>query len=81
MLKEHIVKPSPYGPAVSEKAKKAADDVKAKFMDGTFVIYKGPMKDNSGKTVIAAGKSYDRTDVWLESMNWLVGGVIGSTGS
>ena len=50
-------------------------------MDGTFVIYKGPMKDNSGKTVIAAGKSYDRTDVWLESMNWLVGGVIGSTGS
>ena len=80
-LKEGIVRNAPYGRPVSEKARKQADGAKAKFADGTFVIYKGPMKDNSGKTVIAAGKSYDRTDVWLESMNWLVEGVIGSTGS
>ena len=35
-LKEGIVKMSPYGPDVSEEAKKKADDVKAKFMDGSF---------------------------------------------
>lgn len=80
-LKEGIVRNAPYGRAVGEKARKHADSAKAKFMDGTFVIYKGPMTDNTGKTVIAAGKGYDRTDVWLESMDWLVEGVIGSTRS
>jgi simple sugar transport system substrate-binding protein len=31
--------------------------------------------------VIASGKSYDATDIWLESMDWLVEGVTGSTRS
>ena len=35
-LKEGIVKTSAYGPAVSDDAKKDADAVKAKFMDGFF---------------------------------------------
>lgn len=78
-LKERIVRNSPYGRAVSEKARKHADGVRDKFMDGSFIIYKGPIKDNSGKTVIPAGQSHGQTDVWLESMNWLVEGVIGST--
>lgn len=78
-LKERIVRNSPYGRAVSEKARKHADRVRDKFMDGSFIIYKGPIKDNSGKTVIPAGQSHGQTDVWLESMNWLVEGVIGST--
>lgn len=80
-LKERIVRNSPYGKAVSEKARKQADAARSKFMSGNFVIYKGPIKDNAGKTVIAAGKSHGQTDVWLESMNWLVEGVIGSTTS
>lgn len=80
-LKEGIVKTSPYGKAVTAKAKMAADEVKEKFMDGSMVVYKGPLKDNTGKTVIAAGKEYKQTDIWLESMNWLVEGVIGSTSS
>jgi basic membrane protein A and related proteins len=76
-LKEGVVKVSPYGPAVSEAARKAGDDAKAALASGNFVIYKGPIKDNKGKTIIAAGKSYPQTDIWLESMNWLVEGVIG----
>ena len=80
-LRAGIVRNAPYGPAVSERARKQADDAKAKFTDGSFVIYKGPMKDNTGKTVIPAGKSYDATDIWLESMDWLVDGVRGSTRS
>ena len=53
---------SPYGPAVSDEAKKAADAAKAKFMEGAFVIFKGPLKDNEGKEVIPAGKEFDQND-------------------
>jgi simple sugar transport system substrate-binding protein len=76
-FKEGFIKMSPYGPAVSEEAKKEADAVKAKFMDGTMVIYKGPIKDNTGKVMVPAGKSLLQTDIALEKMDWLVEGVIG----
>ena len=76
-LKEQVVKTSPYGPAVTEKAKKAAEDVKSKFMEGKFVIYRGELKDNAGKVVIPAGKEFVQTAIELESMNYLVDGVKG----
>lgn len=78
-LKEGIVKMSPYGAAVSDKAKETADAVKAKFMEGNFVIFKGPLKDNTGKVILESGKEYTQTDIALESMSWLVEGVVGST--
>jgi len=78
-LKEGLVKSSPYGKAVTKKAKADAEVVRKKFMDGSMIVYKGPIKDNTGKTVIPAGKEYTQTDIWLESMNWLVEGVIGTT--
>lgn len=78
-LKENIVKVSPYGAAVTESAKTAADAVLKQFMEGSMVVYKGPIKDNKGKEVIAAGTQYAQTDIWLESMDWLVEGVVGTT--
>jgi basic membrane protein A len=75
--KEEFVKLSDYGPAVTPQAKKAADAVKAKLQDGTLVIYKGPLKDNTGKVVVPAGKQYGQQAIELESMNWLVEGVNG----
>ena len=42
-----------------------------------FDIFKGELKDNTGKVVIPAGKVYKQTDVALEGMNYLVEGVIG----
>jgi basic membrane protein A and related proteins len=78
-LKEGFVKVSPYGKAVSAEAKKKADAVKAKFMDGTMVIYKGPLKDNTGKVVIPAGEVEKQTDIKLEGMDYLVEGVVGKT--
>ena len=80
-LKEGIVKSSPYGKSVTAKAKAHADKIRNKFMDGTMVVYKGPLKDNTGKIVIPAGKQHTQTDIALESMNWLVEGVIGTTKS
>ncbi len=78
-FREGVVKSSGYGPAVSDAAKQAADAVRAKFMDGSMVVYKGPIRDNTGKVVIPEGTAYGQTDIWLESMDWLVEGVIGST--
>jgi basic membrane protein A len=77
-LKEGFVKMSAYGPAVTEPAKKAAETIKAKMMTGKFDIFKGPLKDNKGNVVVAAGKSFKQTDIELEKMNYLVEGVIGS---
>jgi simple sugar transport system substrate-binding protein len=76
-LKEGLVTTSPYGPAVSEKARAAADAVKAKLMQGSYVIYKGPLKDNAGKLVIPAGKAYAQNAIELESMDYLVEGASG----
>ena len=78
-LKEGIVLNVPYGPAVSEETRKRGDAAKTKFMQATFNIYAGPMKDNTGKQVIPAGTEYDNRALWLEGMDWLVEGVIGST--
>ena len=79
-LKEGIVKTSPYGVAVSAEAKAKADAVKAKFMDGSFVIFKGPIKDNSGKMIIPEGKEYGQKAIELESMAYLVEGANGNIG-
>jgi simple sugar transport system substrate-binding protein len=78
-LKEEIVKVSPYGEAVSAEARKHADDIKAKLTAGTYTIFKGPIMDNKGKTVITAGTDRGQKDPELEKMDYLVEGVIGAT--
>src|SRR5580704_18103910 len=69
-LKEGFVKVSPYGKGVSAAAKKKADAAKAKFMEGKMVIYKGPLKDNTGKVVIPEGSEQKQTDIALEKMDY-----------
>jgi len=78
-LKEQLVKVSPYGPMVGEAARKHADEVKAGLTAGSYVIFKGPVVDNKGKTVIASGVSQGQTDPELEKMDYLIEGVIGAT--
>jgi basic membrane protein A and related proteins len=77
-LKEGYVKMSPYGGMVTDAAKKDADGIRGKMVAGSFDIFKGPMKDNKGKEVIPAGKTFKQTDIALEGMNYLVEGVVGS---
>ncbi len=79
-FKEGLIKQSPYGAKVGDAAKKQADEVKAALSAGTYLIFKGPLKDNKGKEVIAAGASLSQSnesDVQLESMHFLVEGVLG----
>jgi basic membrane protein A and related proteins len=81
-LKEGFVRTSAYGPAVSAMAKDKADAAKSAILAGSLSIYKGGsagLKDNKGTVVIPAGTSYAITEPKLESMNYLVEGVIGST--
>jgi simple sugar transport system substrate-binding protein len=78
-LAEGLVKLSAYGSPVSDKAAKAADSATERLIAGDLTIYAGPIKDNRGHTVIPQGKTYTKTDVWLEKMDWLVAGVKGST--
>ena len=78
-LKEGLVKVSPYGDMVAQAARKHADDVKAKLTAGGYVIFKGPISDNKGKTVNGAGVERGQTDAELEKMDYLVEGVIGAT--
>ena len=78
-LKAGYVRNSAYGPAVSDAAKAKADAAKAEIIGGTFAIFKGPLKDIKGNTVIAAGTSYTQTEPVLEGMNYLVEGVLGAT--
>jgi simple sugar transport system substrate-binding protein len=76
-LKDGFVKTSAYGPAVSAAAKTNADAVKAKMMAGTFDVYAGELKDNTGKVMIPKGTTLKLTDPVLEGMNYLVEGVVG----
>jgi basic membrane protein A len=78
-LQEEIVKVSPYGPKVGEQARKQADEVKATFMSKGLAIFKGPLLDNKGKTVVTAGTERGQKDPELEKMDYLVEGVIGAT--
>jgi basic membrane protein A and related proteins len=77
-FKEGFIKMSPYGAAVSDAAKAKAEEAKKKFTEGTMVIYSGPLKDNAGKEVIAAGAQLAQRDITLESMAYLVDGVKGA---
>ena len=76
-LKEEFVKTSAYGKPAPDAARKNADAIKAQMVKGGYVIFKGPLKDNTGKTVIDTGVKHSQTDVTLEQMNYLVEGVIG----
>jgi simple sugar transport system substrate-binding protein len=80
-FKEGLIRQSPYGAKVSAEARKHADAAKAELTAGKYVIFKGPLNDNTGKVAIAAGAELiqsNATDTKLESMNFLVEGVVGS---
>ena len=76
-MREGFVKMSPYSSQVGEPAKKAAEAVKAEFMAGAFVIFKGPLRDNAGGVAIPAGVAFPQAALELEAMNYLVDGVAG----
>lgn len=78
-LADGFIKMSPLGPAVTEAAAAQFEAAKAEIMKGGFAVIKGPLKDNNGNVIAAEGEAFPEDDVALESMDYLVEGVIGST--
>ena len=78
-LAEGFVKMSPLGPAVTDAARNQFEATKAEILKGGFAVIKGPLKDNKGNVIAADGEAYAEDDVKLESMDYLVEGVVGST--
>lgn len=60
---------------VPEDTKKRIDEIKAGLKDGSFVIWKGPIADNTGKEVLAKDATAD--DKFLGGINFFVKGVEG----
>lgn len=77
-FRDGMVITSPYGAAASPEAVAAADATKAKLTKGGLVIYTGEMKTNEGNVIIPGGTAYPYDDPFLENVDWLVEGVIGS---
>jgi simple sugar transport system substrate-binding protein len=78
-LAENFIKMSPLGLAVSDAGRAQFEAVKAEIMAGGFAANKGPLMDNTGAEVVPAGAALVETDIAIESMGYLIEGVIGST--
>ena len=60
---------------VPAETKEKIAEIKKGLKDGSFVIWKGPIQDNAGKEVLAAGKEAD--DQFLGGIGFYVKGVEG----
>lgn len=78
-LADGFIKMSPLRPAVSDAARAQFEATNAEIMAGGFAAIKGPLNDNQGKLIAAEGNSIVETGIELESMGYLVEGVVGST--
>ncbi len=70
------VRNTPFGAAATDPAQKAALAA-IEGLRNKKPIYVGQLKDNKGKVVI--DKTYDNLDPYLDKMDYLLEGVIGST--
>ncbi len=75
-VKEGAVNIDYFGPLVPADVKKLAEERRDGLKSGTLHPFTGPLKDQSGKEFLAAGKVY--TDADLKKMNFYVQGVEGS---
>jgi simple sugar transport system substrate-binding protein len=78
-IPEGFVKMSPLGAGVPDAGKKQFEATLAEINKGGFSIIKGPMKDNTDKVVVPAGKIFPEDAIELESMDYLLAGILGST--
>ncbi|MCZ8098015.1 MAG: BMP family ABC transporter substrate-binding protein [Burkholderiales bacterium] len=76
-IDKDYVQNTAFGAAASEAARKAAGAATAD-LKANKPYFVGPLKDNKGNLVLAAGATIDNYDIKLEQTNYLVEGVIGS---
>jgi len=76
-IKDGFTDLAPYGPKVSAKTKSMIAAKRAAIVKGTFNPFRGPLYDQSGKLMVAKGKTL-KVLPDLYAMNWLVKGAVGS---
>ena len=67
---------APMNPAVPADVVKLVDAKKQAIADGSFDIFKGPLKDNTGKIRVPAGATMPNNEYM--SINWYVEGIEGT---
>jgi basic membrane protein A len=75
-LKEGMVVMAPLNPAIPPEAVKVFEDKKAKLISGEIKPFAGPIKDNTGKVLVAAGAELDPKT--FNSLKTYVEGIEGS---
>jgi basic membrane protein A and related proteins len=75
-LKENLVVMGPLNPVIPPDVAKIFEEKKKAIIDGKFVPFQGPLKDQSGAIKAAAGSALPMDQVM--SINWYVQGVEGS---
>jgi basic membrane protein A len=78
-LKEGIVELSAYSPKVPQAVKDMVAAKQKVMVDGSWDVFTGPLKDQSGKEVLAAGARMSDGD--MLNMGFFVEGVIGKAGN
>ena len=75
-LKEGMVVMAPLNPVIPPAVVKVFEDKKARIISGELNVFAGPIKDNTGKELVASGAKLP--DATFNSMNIYVDGVQGS---
>ncbi|WP_052584563.1 BMP family ABC transporter substrate-binding protein [Azospirillum baldaniorum] len=70
-----FVRNTAYGPAVGVEARAHADAARMQLANGNATVFRGPIQDNTGRTVVAKGKALRGGDAELGRMVWLADGV------
>jgi basic membrane protein A len=80
-LKDRFCRLSPFGPAVSPAIRARILHAQQEILDGSRVIYRGPLRDNRGNVAISAGTTIPIQSPSLDGMNWLLEGIQGDVTS
>lgn len=76
-LKDQFCRLSPFGPAVTPAMRNQVARAQEQLLNGSQAIYRGPLRDNTGKVIVPAGKTIAIEDPVLDRMNWLLEGIEG----
>jgi basic membrane protein A len=76
-LRDGAVELAPFGPGVVPSSRARILQKEKAIEAGTFAVWSGPILGQNGTQILAAGHALTRAQI--ESMNFLVKGVIGST--
>jgi len=75
-IAEGLLDLAPFGPAVPDDAKALIEQKKQEIIAGTFDVFVGPIKDNSGELRVADGVTMSDEEKLV--FDWLVEGIVGS---